>query len=129
MGGMPRNVMLVTGPSRSADIEQTLELGAHGPRRLIEEPDRGGSGLAGAAAVQRTGDGDGGLPRHELEDAAGCCLGGGVDVLNQRARAAGAKRVGTPEDVAAMVAYIVSPAGDLLQGAIIDLDGGTTKGL
>ena len=33
-GGMPRNVMLVTGPSRSADIEQTLELGAHGPRRL-----------------------------------------------------------------------------------------------
>lgn len=33
-GVMPRNVMLVTGPSRSADIEQTLELGAHGPRRL-----------------------------------------------------------------------------------------------
>ena len=33
-GFMPRNVMLVTGPSRTADIEQTLELGAHGPRRL-----------------------------------------------------------------------------------------------
>lgn len=33
-GALPRNVMLVTGPSRSADIEQTLELGAHGPRRL-----------------------------------------------------------------------------------------------
>ncbi len=33
-GFMPRNVMLVTGPSRSADIEQTLELGAHGPRRV-----------------------------------------------------------------------------------------------
>ncbi|MGH7122564.1 MAG: LutC/YkgG family protein [Acetobacteraceae bacterium] len=31
---MPRNVMLVTGPSRSGDIEQTLELGAHGPRRV-----------------------------------------------------------------------------------------------
>jgi L-lactate dehydrogenase complex protein LldG len=33
-GPQPRNVMLVTGPSRSADIEQTLELGAHGPRRV-----------------------------------------------------------------------------------------------
>ncbi|MCH7540489.1 MAG: lactate utilization protein [Proteobacteria bacterium] len=31
---MPRTVSLITGPSRSADIEQTMQIGAHGPRRL-----------------------------------------------------------------------------------------------
>ncbi|WP_210496985.1 LutC/YkgG family protein [Microvirga antarctica] len=33
-GGMPRTVNWITGPSRSGDIEQTMLLGAHGPRRL-----------------------------------------------------------------------------------------------
>ncbi len=32
---MPRAVTWITGPSRTADIEQTILLGAHGPRRLL----------------------------------------------------------------------------------------------
>jgi|SRR5690606_8180502 len=33
-GEMPRTLNLITGPSRSGDIEQKLLLGAHGPRAL-----------------------------------------------------------------------------------------------
>lgn len=32
---LPRAINLVTGPSRTGDIEQTILLGAHGPRKLV----------------------------------------------------------------------------------------------
>ena len=32
---MPTNLLLVTGPTKTADIQQTLAYGAHGPSRLL----------------------------------------------------------------------------------------------
>ena len=36
-------------------------------------------------------------------------------------------RIGEPEDVANLVAFVVSSENTLLHGAIIDIDGGATK--
>jgi L-lactate dehydrogenase complex protein LldG len=35
LGPPPRSVNFITGPSRTGDIAQKIELGAHGPRRLL----------------------------------------------------------------------------------------------
>ena len=34
LGKIPRTVNFITGPSKTADVEQTLQIGAHGPRDL-----------------------------------------------------------------------------------------------
>ncbi len=41
--------------------------------------------------------------------------------------ASGITRVGEPEDIAGLVAYLVSPTGRFIHGSLIDIDGGQTK--
>ena len=45
---LPPNALLISGPSKTADIEQTLAYGVHGPRRLVVVAVRGGLGLSGS---------------------------------------------------------------------------------
>jgi L-lactate dehydrogenase complex protein LldG len=57
-GGMPTNALLVSGPSKSADIEQTLAYGVHGPKELVilVRTDQSSVGLE-APGYDRQGDG------------------------------------------------------------------------
>ncbi|HBK08627.1 MAG TPA: short-chain dehydrogenase [Acetobacteraceae bacterium] len=41
----------------------------------------------------------------------------------------GTTRVGRPEEIGALVAYLASPKADFIQGSIIDIDGGATRSL
>lgn len=42
-------------------------------------------------------------------------------------RAAGIRRVGEPDDVANLVAFLTSSEGSLIHGALLDIDGGETR--
>jgi NAD(P)-dependent dehydrogenase (short-subunit alcohol dehydrogenase family) len=50
-------------------------------------------------------------------------------VAAETAKKAGVRRLGQPEDVAALALFLVSPAASHIQGAAISVDGGATKGL
>src|SRR5579864_56584 len=54
--------------------------------------------------------------------------GGDMDAtLEAIVRKSNIVRLGEPEDIANLAAYMVSPASRYMQGALIDLDGGQTK--
>jgi 3-oxoacyl-[acyl-carrier protein] reductase len=54
----------------------------------------------------------------------------GIDLPEAERRfvdASGVKQIGEPEDIAALVAFVVGPEGRYLHGSLIDMDGGATK--
>jgi len=50
-----------------------------------------------------------------------------TDAEHRFVEASGVTRIGEPEDIAALVAFVVGPEGRFLQGSLIDMDGGATK--
>jgi len=62
--------------------------------------------------------------------AAGQNMGETIDVSRaerEYVQQANITRIGEPSDIAALVAFIVSPEGRLLHGSLIDMDAGATK--
>jgi NAD(P)-dependent dehydrogenase (short-subunit alcohol dehydrogenase family) len=61
-------------------------------------------------------------------EAAAAQHGGDVEAAaRQMVQRANTVRLGEPEDIANLAAFVVSPQGRFLQGALIDMDGGQTK--
>jgi 3-oxoacyl-[acyl-carrier protein] reductase len=52
-----------------------------------------------------------------------------AEVRAQHVRDIGLTRFGTPEDIAGLIAFMVSPRGRWLHGATIDMDGGEVRAL
>jgi NAD(P)-dependent dehydrogenase (short-subunit alcohol dehydrogenase family) len=51
------------------------------------------------------------------------------EVAAEEAKKSGMRRMGEPEDIAALALFLCSPAASHIQGAAISVDGGSTKGL
>lgn len=60
--------------------------------------------------------------------AAAAELGGDMAAATEQiVRRSNVSRLGEPEDIANLAAFVLSPHGSLLQGSLIDIDGGQTK--
>ena len=51
------------------------------------------------------------------------------ELLTEIARKYNLRRIGRPEDIAELVAFILGPSGDLFHGALIDFDGGAVRSI
>jgi 3-oxoacyl-[acyl-carrier protein] reductase len=61
-------------------------------------------------------------------EAAAAQHGGDIEAAaRQMVQRTNTERLGEPEDIASLAAFIVSPQGRFLQGALMDMDGGHTK--
>jgi 3-oxoacyl-[acyl-carrier protein] reductase len=61
-------------------------------------------------------------------EAAAAQHGGDIEAAaRQMVQRTNTVRLGEPEDIASLAAFIVSPQGRFLQGALMDMDGGHTK--
>ena len=67
--------------------------------------------------------------RHLLEKEAAEHGGNLEAAAEEVARKANIIRMGLPEDIAHLAAYMLSPESRLMQGAMVDMDGGMTKTL
>jgi len=67
--------------------------------------------------------------RHLLEKEAAEHGGNLEAAAEEVARKANIIRMGVPEDIANLAAYMLSPESRLMQGAMMDMDGGMTKTL
>ena len=67
--------------------------------------------------------------RHLLEKEAAEHGGNLEAAADEVARKANIVRMGVPEDIANMAAFMLSPESRVMQGAMVDMDGGMTKTL
>ena len=67
--------------------------------------------------------------RRTLEKRAATHGGDVAAAAEELVRQGNIVRLGEPEDIANLAAFMLSPAGRLFQGALVDIDGGQTKTL